>query len=197
MSQRLQIRFFTPNPNLLNYYVFKKVFSESECDEIVETNFTLTEAVVGGNKVHDIRKSFICWIPQVEKWKKLYEKVMELVSQCNREFYKFDINGMFDDIQYTEYDSSYKGNYGWHYDLGEDMSVQTGRKISVSIQLSDPEEYDGGELQFSMHENVIYTAPKDRGTMILFPSYMKHRVTPVTRGKRISLVTWISGPPFR
>jgi PKHD-type hydroxylase len=69
--------------------------------------------------------------------------------------------------------------------------------LSISVQLSDPSEYEGGDLQFSLYGDRTVIAEKEQGTMVIFPSYMRHRVTPVTRGTRRSLVTWITGPPFR
>jgi PKHD-type hydroxylase len=64
----------------------------------------------------------------------------------------------------------------------------------MSVQLSEPDEYEGGELEFLNFEQPI---PKDIGSLIVFPSYLVHRVNPVTRGLRRSMVSWISGPPFR
>jgi PKHD-type hydroxylase len=68
------------------------------------------------------------------------------------------------------------------------------RKLSLVCQLSDPSEYEGGELQINTGE--IFTPEKQKGTVILFPSYLLHRVTPVTKGTRRSLVLWIEGPAF-
>ena len=70
------------------------------------------------------------------------------------------------------------------------------RKISISVQLSGPEDYEGGDLQFYIKRDLI-TAPKTRGTATLFPSYFLHRVRPVTKGRRRCLILWISGPPFK
>jgi PKHD-type hydroxylase len=70
------------------------------------------------------------------------------------------------------------------------------RKLSITVQLSDPDEYEGGELQFMVNQN-IFTAPKDKGTAIIFPSFALHRVTPITKGSRKSIVGWISGAPYR
>jgi PKHD-type hydroxylase len=70
------------------------------------------------------------------------------------------------------------------------------RKISVVIQLSDPTEYEGGELQVMNGEEPYRVCNKEKGSLIMFPSFLLHRVTPVTKGCRRSLVLWISGPPF-
>jgi PKHD-type hydroxylase len=82
--------------------------------------------------------------------------------------------------------------YGWHQDFGGGIS----RKLSMAVQLSDPSEYDGGALQV-MTSGEPQSIPKKRGMIAVFPSYILHQVTPVTRGSRQSLVAWVSGPPFK
>ena len=84
------------------------------------------------------------------------------------------------------------GHFGWHMDVGP----RTPRKLSLTLQLTDPSRYQGGELQFFTGD-IVRTAPRDRGMLIAFPSYMVHQVTPVTAGTRKSIVAWVSGPQFR
>ena len=86
------------------------------------------------------------------------------------------------------------GFFEWHMDFG--AGNISNRKLSITVQLSDPEEYEGGELQFMINQNII-TAPKEKGTAIIFPSFALHRVTPVTSGVRKSIVGWIGGPPYK
>jgi PKHD-type hydroxylase len=95
-------------------------------------------------------------------------------------------------LQLSEYNGDDEGHYDWHMDCGKEVNT---RKLSLSIQMSDPEEYEGGELNIHTHAGIS-TAPKLKGTVILFPSYLLHRVTKVTKGNRKSLVCWIHGPPF-
>jgi PKHD-type hydroxylase len=192
----IQFIFAKSNPNLLNYYKFPKVFTPEECKAITNFNFELGPGLTEDGKNTGTRKSQIYWIPKTEKFAELYQKIMNLVGQCNRDFYNFDITSLTENLQYTEYDESYQGHYDWHFDIGNGP-LNCGRKLSVSIQLSDPSEYEGGELQFSIGGDQTVVSEKDQGTMTIFPSYMKHRVTPVTKGRRRSLVTWITGPPFR
>ena len=80
--------------------------------------------------------------------------------------------------------------------LGAHLIQRTTRKLSITVQLSDATEYEGGELQFMVNQNII-TAPKEKGTAIIFPSFCLHRVTPVIKGSRKSIVGWIAGPPYR
>jgi PKHD-type hydroxylase len=114
----------------------------------------------------------------------------DFISKCNQEFYKFQITEISEEIQYTVYNSDDEGYYDWHLD----MTLNKRRKLSLICQLSDPSEYEGGELQ--IHTGNITTLEKEKGTVFLFPSYILHRVTPVTKGTRRSIVLWIEGPAF-
>jgi PKHD-type hydroxylase len=183
-------------PNLLNYYRFVNAFTAEECDFLVNSKFNLGPALTENGVKSDLRKSNVFWIPKTAQYDGLHQKVMELVGKCNKEFFNFDISVLHEKLQFTEYDSSYQGHYDWHFDVGG-SPVHCGRKLSVSVQLSDPSAYEGGELQFSLDAGRTVVAEKGKGTMIIFPSYLQHRVTPVTKGTRYSLVTWITGPPFR
>tara|TARA_R100001129_G_scaffold91826_1_gene62682 strand:- start:103 stop:693 length:591 start_codon:yes stop_codon:yes gene_type:complete len=98
------------------------------------------------------------------------------------------------EIQYTEYHATEGGKYDWHHDVDwNNNKTELDRKLSVTVQLSDPLDYDGGVFEFQETEqpNIEY---KTKGTVLIFPSYLQHRVTPVTRGLRKSLVAWFYGP---
>jgi len=116
--------------------------------------------------------------------------MMFIVDGTNQHHFDFEIAGIMHGLQLLEYTSNEtKQHYGWHIDVGGGSSY--GRKISMVVQLSDPADYDGGELQVDEGSEVVM--PKERGRVNLFPSYMRHRVTPVTRGTRWSLVIWVQG----
>jgi PKHD-type hydroxylase len=157
-----------------------------------------TIAQVGGDPTQEdltkIRRSTISWMKKNQENFWVFEKLAHVVSVLNSQFFRFDLTGFAEELQLTNYDESNKGMYGWHQDFGKPIS--SSRKMSVVVQLSDPDTYDGGDLQlFTSGEPT--TIKKERGFICLFPSYTLHQVTPVTRGNRQSLVTWISGPPFR
>jgi PKHD-type hydroxylase len=99
-------------------------------------------------------------------------------------------------MQYTVYESDTQGHYTWHQDTGVNLTDLAPRKLSMVLQLSDPSEYEGGNLQV-MTEISPQTVKKQRGLVAVFPSYVLHQVTPVTQGTRQSLVAWISGPQFK
>jgi PKHD-type hydroxylase len=143
----------------------------------------------------DIRKNKISWLEVNEESKDLYIKISNIVQQLNERFYKYDLTEM-EDLQYAEYQSDTLGHYTTHSDDGYEYNLF--RKLSLSIQLSDESEYQGGELlfhRFSKKNPAV--APKGKGTLILFPSYILHEVTPVTAGLRKSLVSWVVGPRFK
>jgi PKHD-type hydroxylase len=99
-----------------------------------------------------------------------------------------------EDTQIGRYKSADEGHYDWHMDATAPKNgIQ--RKLSISILLSDPSEFEGGELQFKgMEDRKILTK---QGSIVVFPSFIEHRVTPVTKGVRYTAVTWASGPSFR
>jgi PKHD-type hydroxylase len=107
--------------------------------------------------------------------------------------WKFDVHSIVDSIQYTEYPHG-NGHYDWHIDIGP-ASINH-RKISIVVQLSDPEEYEGGELEIWSGATPV-TIPKKKGNIVIFPSFLMHRVTPVTKGLRKSLVLWVGGGSYK
>lgn len=131
----------------------------------------------------------------------VFQRINSALEVVNNSWYGFKLNG-YDAFQYTEYHAVAGGKYDWHMDtclaadfLPTDMIEP--RKLSMSLFLNDPAEYEGGELQFNLGmENTPQTALAKRGRMIVFPSFMIHRVAPLSRGVRKSLVVWVTGPKF-
>lgn len=146
------------------------------------------------DKVGSYRTSKINFMWDRQKYGMYYDICGKVTSDLNHHFYNFDVEDI-EVLQYTEYDSKELGKYDWHTDVG--YEYHHNRKLSFVIQLSDPTEYEGGELQFFGGESAPMIAPKTKGTFILFPSTNWHRVTPVTKGIRHSLVGWITGPRFK
>lgn len=167
--------------------------SPVECAAIIQAHDTgpvQTGQVGVSGETRKSRKSTIRWLKDDPATKWLYARVTAIFQSVN-EKYQFDLRGFADAIQLAHYELG--DYYDWHMDIGKGQSSL--RKISLSIQLSDPATYDGGDLEFfGMPE---FQCPRGQGTAITFPTFLPHRVTPVTRGTRLSLVAWISGPPFR
>lgn len=140
------------------------------------------------------RSSRVGWIPKEQDYLWLYKKLGALVTEANQQLWQFDLYGMAEPIQLTEYHAEDEGHYDWHTDVGAGKTSL--RKISITIQISDPNEYEGGELQF-MSRRVPQIATSKAGSAAVFPSYLLHRVKPIAQGVRRSIVVWVSGPPFR
>lgn len=139
-----------------------------------------------------IRRSQISWLNTSPDTKWVFEKLANVVSKMNAQHFRFDLTGFGEPLQLTNYDQSENGMYGWHQDYGGGIS----RKLSVAVQLTDPSEYEGGNLQM-LTSGQAQNVRKQRGLIAIFPSYIVHQVTPVTQGSRQSLVAWVSGPAFK
>ena len=184
--------------DLLNWYWFERGFSIDEINRTLEltAKFNYEEAVTFGTDSpnDEIRKSRLKWINNSHtdaKW--LYSKVLDLVKIANSNLWNFDLISSPESIQYTEYHDG-GGHYGYHVDIGPGSASH--RKVSLVVQLSDPSEYVGGEFEILRGMNPE-KLPNNQGSVLLFPSYLLHRVTPVTKGVRRSLVLWVGGLAFR
>lgn len=178
------------------------VFTEDELKNLDEylSKFTTGNALLGGNLYsEDIRKSQTTMHKVNEDNKWFFDKIKSKISYINDNTYRFDLIG-FDFFQYTEYDDQ-NSHYDWHMDMYLDSTLELHkltRKLSISLVLSDKDEYQGGEFQVvgpSFQEPVTIEQKKNR--IIAFPSFLYHKVTPVYKGKRRSIVIWVLGPKFR
>jgi PKHD-type hydroxylase len=185
------------NYEFVDYTWFKNFLSPEECDSVrsLWNASQVQEAMVSNSEIkdkkEDLRKSSINFLkPGVNDW--LYDRLAQACIQVNSNRFKFEIKGFQTELQLARYEDG--GFFDWHMDFGSgDIS---NRKLSITVQLSDPDEYEGGNLQFMVNQNTI-DAPREKGTAIIFPSFFPHRVMPVTKGCRMSVVGWIGGPPYR
>lgn len=182
----------------LEWYWFKNGFSNEEVDQIVaeSANWGLTTAgVTDAGVVNDeMRKSAVAWIPQNEAYKWIYTKLGGMIEEANRELWKFNLYSMDELIQYTEYYQD-GGHYDYHLDVGGGYPLNQ-RKISITVQLTGPDDYEGGNFEILRGKNPE-SLPKLKGCVLVFPSYLMHRVTPVTSGTRKSLVLWVGGDSYK
>ena len=116
------------------------------------------------------------------------------IGVANKNNWEYDLQ-MLESIQISVYEKD--GHYDWHSDYGTSDNPDVTRKLSASLLVSDPSEYIGGDLEFIDYHGNIIKASKGKGTIIVFDSRVPHRVTPVTHGRRVSLVTWMNGPKLR
>lgn len=137
------------------------------------------------------RKTDVVWQDPLQPLGCIARAYMGIANQSAGWGYSLDRQ---EPTQIGRYKSSDRGHYDWHIDAASPKDgIQ--RKLSISILLSDPSEFEGGELQFKeIEDQKILTK---QGSIVVFPSFIEHRVTPVTKGDRYSAVTWASGPSFR
>jgi PKHD-type hydroxylase len=178
--------------------VWDDAFSPAELDRITAHGDSLARETAGlfveqGDRARK-RITQVAWMERNPERQWLYRRLDEIVQRLNLQFYKYDIHGLSERLQYTVYEQAEGGHYDWHVDHG--AATPKPRKLSLSLQLSDPADYKGCDLELSWGDGV-QQAPRNRGTVIAFPSYVLHRVTPIAAGTRKSLVIWVSGPDFR
>ena len=214
--QERQRKFFT-------YCYWSKAFDEKEMDQLhkqmdeyeldrgstIQTklegksNSNTKANIISTQKPNEaVRKSDVAFINRDEKTAWIYDRLNYVIDCLNVQFYNFDLNG-YDTFQYTVYHDYEKGKYDFHQDtimgnsLPDDM-YET-RKLSVTFLLNEPGvDFEGGEFQInSGEEKNAESIQMKKGDIILFPSFMVHRVKPVTKGTRKSIVIWVLGPKFR
>lgn len=180
--------------------VWSSALSDTECDTIIERAriYSEEDATVGFSDTlrSDLayRTSSIRWLITHQEGA-IVERIMRIVSASNRNNFGVDIAGLHE-LQFTEYHATNSGHYDWHHDVWLESVRPYARKLSVVVQLSSPAEYQGGAFEFFGIENpAAQFAP--RGSVLIFPSFLQHRVLPVTKGTRRSLVTWVEGPNWR
>lgn len=178
------------------------VLTPAECARLVALFEAAPGAVparLAGGLDSDVRVCRALWLDDVADTAWMFARLARLVADVNRDVFRFDLEDFREGVQVLRYDAPVRGHaagqYETHVDIGTAGSTAT-RKLSISIQLTDPAAYEGGELLVDL-DGAPWTGPRDRGTAILFPSFVRHRVVPVARGTRHALVAWVHGPAFR
>lgn len=174
-----------------------EVFTYEEIERIlvIGNRLNVSRSQTGSRKdCLEHRRSFNSWINPNEHTSWIYEKLTNLVQQNNQNYFNFDLS-MIETLQFTYYSSKEDGCYKGHIDP-MNWKIPHNRKLSVVVQLSSPDEYEGGELKL-YNSCEPTTIKKEKGLVISFPSYTLHEVTPITKGDRYSLVAWVHGPAFK
>ena len=182
-------------------------FSEEELKSLEDycSSLTLTPGSVvdpDPEKVINttIRQSNIHMVYPTQDTQWIFQKLLSITEMVNKDFYRFDLYG-FEFFQYSEYYGS-GDKYDMHMDMimGHEAKESNGldvpRKLSIVMCLSDPADYEGGEFHI-FQGNVPQVVEQKRGRLLVFPSWMLHAVTPVTKGVRKSIVVWVLGPKFK
>jgi len=163
---------------------------ERDCDAL-----QLEQAQLTGST--GIRSTQVAWVHRLPGTEDLYQRMEAAVLELNSKLFRFDLSGLTP-MQYAVYRESEAGYFDWHNDYGRyrgDPAAEP-RKITMSLQLSDGDSYDGCDLEIRA-SHPLDVAPRERGTLVAFRANALHRVTPITRGSRKSLVIWAAGPEFR
>jgi PKHD-type hydroxylase len=179
------------NAALAQARIVEGVFTPEQCDQI---------AAIGAKRPREdarvqsygnsARVGHVAWIDPGAETFWIYQRLASVVAWVNQAF-RFELMGFSDALQYTVYGPGHK--FDWHVDIG--AGTASNRKLSMTVQLSDESAYEGGALQFISAPDL--SMPKKQGAAILFPAYLAHRVTDVTKGVRCSIVGWAAGAPFR
>lgn len=179
-------------PDHTTHYYFYKVFSEEECNKIIKafSNKCNIDSTTFNDDV-SYRKSKITWVPYNSTTKWIYQKLIYYANIANNETYNFDVTSIYDKIQFACYSGNNKDKYDTHIDIGAN-NIYSCRKLSISVQLSNENNYTGGNLFI---RNIQVS--REQGSLTVFPSFLEHHVQPVTDGKRYSLVLWLYGPHFK
>lgn len=144
----------------------------------------------------NIRSTKISWLELSHENKDIWNKLSRVVAEVNSRYFHFDLTGFYEPIQLGIYTAEDKGHYDWHVDMFiGNKSVP--RKLSMVLMLSDPSEFEGGELLLKSDSDKYTSLSMAKGRAWFFPSYMLHKVTPVTKGTRKTLVLWVGGPQFK
>ena len=138
----------------------------------------------------NIRSCTIRWLS--EQWIK--DLLWTYVQQANEDGFDVELTTRCE-LQFVEYNAHQKDHYDWHHDVDWNGQGGEDRKLSVTVQLTPESDYEGGDFEF---EDIQTTADfRSQGTVLVFPSYLRHRVHPVTSGQRYALVAWFFGPRWR
>lgn len=175
-----------------------KVFTPEECQKIIDLANSKPKMMAEVNNTQqsynpDLRKNKIVWIDYNDgdlAW--AYRKLIDVGTKLNDQYFKFDLYGIGEKLQFSEYSEPGDG-FKSHIDKTFNGVI---RKLTLVVQLTDPKEYEGSNLL--LHIGSIPDVMKnDQGTVLAFPGYALHEVTPLISGTRYTLVVWFTGPNFK
>ena len=174
----------------------KEAFNLNFLDDIVKksklSNSEWNDGSFSGDSDSTNSENRLTW--PISDLPSLQLKLKKIINDVNIKNYQFEL-GFLENALYIEYNSKNNNKLDWHMDIGPYPYNQ--RKLSFSIFLNDPSEYEGGQLEIWMDNNQYDIIPKTKGGIVVFPSFLLHRVTPVTKGIRKVIVGFINGNPYR
>lgn len=183
---------------MIPFHVMPGAMSVAECADLTTLSAAAPmrdAALVGATTAHQVRRADIVWLDDLPDAAWVMDRMIGITVAANREAYGFDLTDFGESPQVARYDAARAAHFDWHADIGGGMWAMR-RKLTVVVQLSDPQVYQGGGLDI-WAGHTARTAPREQGTAVVFPSFHLHRVQPVTQGLRWSLTLWAHGPAFR
>lgn len=183
-----------------DWQMWPDLIADETCQQIIDLALSRpaqTGVVSQGDYIPEVRTSEIRWFyPQDPEVADIYNVARHHFLWANANAWGFHIDWL-PSLQFTTYRDGPRGHYTWHQDWFWRQGDYYQRKLSMVIQLSDPATYEGGDLELDCREAPATADLRKRGSLIVFPSFVHHRVTPVTQGVRHSLVAWMEGPRWR
>ena len=178
-----------------NWQLFSGALDSQECENMIKAfkRIPAQEATTFNND-QSHRKSTVRWVPFD---KGVVDMLLWYVNYANAVAFNVDIQQEMNEVQFAEYCGNASGKYDWHHDIDWQNTKNFDRKLSVVVQLTHPDAYQGGNFEFSEVESPKKEDWSKQGSILVFPSYLAHRVTEVTKGTRYSLVSWVRGPRWR
>jgi PKHD-type hydroxylase len=155
----------------------------------------LRTARLVGQVASDLRRADLAWVDDLPDAGWIMDRMVRMVTDANRDAFDFALDDFAESAQIARYTAEGQGHFDWHTDIGTG-AMAARRKLTIVVQLSDPVEYMDGVLEVRP-DSTVRLAATTQGTATIFPSFVLHRVTPVTQGVRWSLTLWAHGPAFR
>ena len=183
---------------MIQIHTATAAFTPEDCAHIIALAGTAPTQDAGLTRNatdHNLRRADLVWLDEVEGSDWVMDKIIALVREANRAVYGYDLTDFAESAQVARYGADRQGHFDWHSDIG-DGRLAAKRKLTMVVQLSEPSAYVGGRLELMPGAGTV-TADTTQGAATLFPSFVLHRVTPVTEGERRSLTIWCHGPAFR
>ena len=193
-----------------DWQVWTSAFPKDTCEDLITKcrNLKTEQAQIGSGNVNhsdnaidkivdfNIRRTRVSWVPE-EGFSELYFFINSFSKRTNRDCFGFDISHGVSEVQFASYDSKQLGHYDWHQDVFFKSKNVFDRKLTFILQLSDPETYEGGEFEIRGCDHLDPSLFKPQGSVLVFPSFIHHRVTDVTEGTRYSITAWIEGSKWK
>ncbi|MGI9423575.1 MAG: 2OG-Fe(II) oxygenase [Hyphomicrobiaceae bacterium] len=174
------------------------VFSPDECRQVVAVanagQFDQS-ALVGGRQAGLLRRARTSWLDETTNASWIFGRMLHACAEVNRHHFDFQLEEFAERMQVSRYSAEQADFFDWHVDVGDGPTAMR-RKLTIVVQLSESDSYEGGNLESNANGSVR-TCSREIGAALVLPSFVLHRVSPMIKGNRFSLTLWSHGPAFR